>query len=65
MSDYSEDEAVLAGTSRDHLSRKVRQEKRAPDYVDLVSETSSSEGLLDEDEDLFHDADGGDLLDNW
>jgi len=63
-SDDSEDEGgALTGTSRDHLPRKARQEKHVPDYADLG--VSDSEGLSEEEEDdLYHDANGGDLSDH-
>ena len=62
-SDYSEDEGdTPIGTSRDHLSRKVRREKGASRYGDSVSAGvfGDSEELSDEDED-YYDANVGDL----
>jgi len=67
VSDDSEDEeGVLVGTSRDHLLRKARHEKRAVDHADVaLVGASDSEELSDEDEDdVYYDTNAGDPLDN-
>ena len=63
ITDDSEDEdEVPMSKSRDHLSRKARCKKSAPQGDPASIVVSSSGGSSDEDEDLYHDADVGDLL---
>ena len=61
--DDSEDEdGVPISKSRDHLSRKARSKKSALQGDSASVVVSVSEGSSDEDEeDLYHDADVGEL----
>ena len=59
LDDSEDEDDAPKGKSREHLSRKVRGRVCTP-----YSTASGPEGLSGEDEeDLYHDADGGDLSD--